>query len=111
MRTLKFVVTDQIITKDANCDFSGLVPGTEGYVQAKFSFSPEWRGCVKVASFYSPLGREYEPQILKDGETCEIPAEALKKKMFKVKVTGRQYAPVKTLITNKVAVMQDGGNE
>lgn len=110
MRTLRFIVNDQIITQDPYCDFSGLVPGTEGYIQAHFSFSQEWRGCVKVASFYSALGKEYEPQILKDGETCMIPAEALAKQVFKIKVTGQDMFPTtKKLVTNKVTVTQNGG--
>ena len=39
MRTLKFIVEGQIIKQDPNCDFSNLVPGTEGYLRAEFSFS------------------------------------------------------------------------
>ena len=49
MRTLKFAVNAQRITSDPNCDFSGIVPGTAGYLKAHFSFSPEWSGMVKVA--------------------------------------------------------------
>lgn len=108
MRTLKFIVEDQIIKQDPNCDFSGLIPGTEGYLQAEFSFSKEWRGCAKVASFYSNLGKEYEPQLLVDGRTCMIPAEALKGRIFKIKVTGRTRTNYK-IVTNKVSVNQNGG--
>ena len=107
MRTLRFIVNDQIIEQDPSCDFSGLVPGTEGYLQAHFSFSPEWIGCTKVAAFYSSFGKEYPPQILKDGRTCMIPAEALEKQSFKIQVIGKRK-DVK-LLTNKVVVNQDGG--
>ena len=41
MRTLKFKVDGQIITKHPDCDFSNLVPGTEGYLRAEFIFSDE----------------------------------------------------------------------
>ena len=51
MRTLKFIVHDQIVEKDPKCDFDNLVPGTEGYLRAVFSFSPEWDDCVRVAAF------------------------------------------------------------
>lgn len=110
MRTLRFIVNDQIIEQDPKCDFSGLIPGTEGYLQAEFVFSPEWNGCVKVAAFYSSFGKEYPPQVLKDGKTCTIPAEALKKQVFKIQVLGeRKGVNYKKLITNKVAVSQNGG--
>lgn len=38
MRTLKFIVDEQIIRQDPNCDFSNLVPGSKGYLQAYFHF-------------------------------------------------------------------------
>jgi hypothetical protein len=109
MRTLRFLVEGQIIRKDPNCDFSDLVPGSEGYLQAEFSFSPEWKDCVKVASFYSVLGKEYEPQMLKDGRTCLIPEGALKREVFKVQVIGRSKFSNTKLVTNKVEVRQNGG--
>lgn len=108
MRTLKFIVDKQIIKQDPNCDFSNLVPGSEGYLQAHFSFSPEWNGCAKIASFYSTMGREFEPRILKDGQTCIIPAEALERTKFKVGVVGKNNLGMK-LTTNKIEVNQDGG--
>ena len=107
MRTLKFIVDKQLITKDPNCDFEGLVPGTEQYLQAEFSFSPEWNDCAKVASFYSVMGKEYTPQILKDGKTCIIPAEALKKRKFSIRIFGKG---AHSIVTNKVTVDQNGGN-
>ena len=107
MRTLRFIVEGQIIKQDPNCDFTNLIPGTEGYLQAEFSFSPEWRNCVKVAAFWSPVGKEYPPQVLEDGRTCIIPIEALERKVFKVGVIGKNQTL--KLTTNKVAVIQNGG--
>lgn len=107
-RTLKFIVKGQIIEPDPNCDFSGLVPGTAGYLRAEFSFSEDWKNCVKVAAFHSSLGREYPPQLLKDGYSCIIPAEALTKQRFKIRLAG-QRGDFK-IVTNKVTVCQDGGN-
>jgi hypothetical protein len=109
MRTLKFIVEKQIIRPDPNCDFSGLMPGTEGYVKAKFAFSPEWRECVKVAAFWSVMGKEYPPQLLQDGCSCMIPAEALKGRKFKVQVIGK-HGDLK-MTTNKMTVSQNGGKE
>ena len=108
MRTLKFVVNDQIITQDPNCDFDNLVPGSEGYLQAEFSFSPEWNDCTKVAAFYSVLGKEYPPQILTEENTCMIPSEALKKSFFKISIVGRSSKV--RLTTNRITVCQNGGN-
>lgn len=106
MRPLKFIVDGQIMKQDPTCDFDNLVPGSEGYLLADFNFSPEWNGCVKAAAFYSSFGKEYPPQILKDGRTCVIPAEALKKRIFKIRVFGKKDGL--TLATNKVIVKQNG---
>lgn len=106
MRTLRFIVEGQIIKKDPDCDFTNIVPGTRGYLQAEFSFSPEWDKTVKVASFFDDY-REFPPQLLEDGRVCMIPAEALVKKSFKIRVIGRD-GDLK-ILTNFVEVCQDGG--
>lgn len=110
MRTLKFIVNDQIIERDPSCDFSGLVPGTKGYLQAEFSFSPEWKDCVKLATFYSKMGKEYTPQVLKDGKTCMIPAEVLVKRIFKIQLIGGTKDGLK-LTTNIIEINQNGGKK
>lgn len=107
MRTLRFIVDDQILKLDPSCDFDGVVPGTEKYLQAEFSFSPEWNGCVKVAAFYSVLGKEYKAMVLRDGKSCMIPPEALKKRIFKVRIVGKNGD--EKITTNKVTVCQNGG--
>ncbi len=89
MRVLKFIVEDQVIRQDPNCDFDNLFPGTEGYLKTEFSFSPSWKNCVKVAGFWRN-GRECKPQILEDGKTCMIPAEALKSNQFSIRVFGKR---------------------
>ena len=109
MRTLKFIVDKQIIKQDPNCDFSNLIPGTKGYLQAEFSFSPEWKDCVKVAAFYSPMGKEYPPQVLHHGRTCMIPEEALVGSAFKISVLGKKEGF--KITTNKVTVSQKGSVE
>jgi hypothetical protein len=106
MRTLKFNVNGMVVKQDPNCDFSNLVPGTEEYLVAEFSFSPEWNGYAKVAGFYSIMGTEYTPQPLTDNR-CIIPAEALEKRAFKIVIVGGNGK--KRLRTNKITVKQDGG--
>ena len=109
MRTLRFIVQNQIITKDPSCDFSGLVPGSDGSIQVKFTLSPEWRDAAVVVSFWSNMGVEYSPRILNEDHTCIIPTEALKRRVFKIKLIGKT-PDGKRLSTNKVAVSQNGGN-
>lgn len=107
MRVLKFIVEGQSIKQDPSCDFTGLVPGTKGYIQAEFLFPKEWSGYAKVAAFYSALGKEYSPKKLIDGKYCLIPTEALERRVFKVRVIGKKGDS--TMITNKFAVKQNGG--
>lgn len=108
MRTLKFIVEDQIVRPDPNCDFSDLVPGTKGYLKAEFSFSKAWEGYTKVAGFFSMMGREYKPQVLRDGKSCTIPAEACARSQFRIQVLGKKDVDV--LKTNKLVVLQNGGS-
>lgn len=107
MRTLRFIVEDQILKRDPACDFDNLVPGTDGYLRAEFQFSPEWNGSTKVAAFYSVMGREYPPQVLRDGRSCMIPAEACAKQTFYARVIGKKDGY--KILTNKVAISQMGG--
>lgn len=103
MRTLNFTIDAQNIRQDPSCDFSGIVRGTKGYLQAEFSFSAEWNGCRKAAVF-TKLGKEYPVPII--GNWCEIPEEALTRNTFAVSVVGERdnYR----ITTNKTEVRQDG---
>lgn len=74
MRVLEFIAEGQKLRRDPNCDFTGIVAGSRGYLQARFRFSKEWSGCKKVAVFLC-RGTEY-PVGLKDNQ-CIIPWEAL----------------------------------
>lgn len=108
MRTLKFIVDGQLIAKDPICDFSNLIPGSNGYLKAEFSFSSEWNNCKKVVAFYSPLGMEYPPQVLSDTDNfCVIPEKALEKRSFMIQVIGRRgdYK----IKSNKIMISQNGG--
>lgn len=107
MRVLRFIVNGQTVEQDPSCDFSGLVPGTKGYLLAEFKFSSEWSGYTKVAAFYSRLGTEYDPQLLENGRSCIIPSEALIKSVFKVQVKGMKDDL--KLCTNRLIVEQRGG--
>lgn len=108
MRTLRFLVDNQTITPDPECDFEGLFPGAEEQLQAEFVFSPEWKNTIKVAAFWSIMDSELPPQVL-EGDRCIIPVEASIKPVFKIQVLGKRSRV--TLSTNKLKVYQKGGNQ
>ena len=107
MRKLKFIVDDQIIKPDPNCNFEGLVPGTEDYLCLVFSFSKEWAGYTKVVEFKSMLGKEYTPQTLTNNYMCVVPKEAAMRRNFKIRVLGKN-GDLK-LATNRITINQHGG--
>lgn len=86
MRELVFEVDGQRLKKQADCDFSGLVAGSEGYLKAKFIFSSEWDGCKKAASFW--VDDKEHAKLLDDADSCVIPIQASASEMFKVSVVG-----------------------
>lgn len=90
MRTLKFAVNAQKITPDPNCDFSGIVPGTAGYLKAHFTFSSEWAGMVKVAEFRSHLYDEPVVPVPIINNECMVPSEVTGGKAWYIKVIGKR---------------------
>lgn len=102
MRLLVFNVDSQRIQKDPNCDFSNIVAGTNNYLRAKFTFSDEWRDCVKAVSFWRG---EKEYAVLLNNDECDIPPEALVGATFRVSVTGQRNGCF--IPTNKILVRQE----
>ena len=110
MRILSFNVKKQIIERDPSCDFSGLVAGTDGYIDAVFSFSTDWDGCTKVVGFFSKGGEEeFEPCVLTKDNTCHIPKEALAYHEFEIKIYGKKEGCFIT--TRPIIIKQYGGIE
>lgn len=102
MRTLSFIIEGQKIKKDPDCDFSGLVGGTAGYLRAKFTFDKEWDDYKKVASFFDERGRE-KGMLIISGE-CEIPAQATAGTKFEVSVLGAKKD--RRIRTGRVTIRQ-----
>jgi hypothetical protein len=102
MRVLEFIVEGQKLIKNPSCDFENLVPGTEGYLRAHFSFSPDWNDCVLIARFFRGKD-EYARQIVNN--TCDIPPEVLKGRVFSISVLGQraQYR----ITTNRILIVQE----
>lgn len=107
MRVLKFIVENSTIKQDPSCSFDGLFPAPNQKIQAEFRFSPDWAGVVKVAAFYSMLGKEYPPQIIDEKNHCIIPQEALNLPTFKIQILGNHRGKIVT--TNPLTVYQKGG--
>lgn len=87
MRVLDFIAGGQSLKRDPLCDFSGIVAGSRGYLQARFRFTKDWAGCKKVAVF-ACKGVEY-PVGLKDN-MCTIPEEALAGSSVQVYIVGQR---------------------
>lgn len=102
MRTLKFNVDRQIITKDG--DFENLIAGTCGYLQARFQFSADWIGMKKIVTFTANGKDTYVPLF---EDCCQIPVEVLQYNKIAVSVEGRNKE--RKLVTNGVEFTQVGG--
>lgn len=102
MRLLNFNVNTQHIQKSPDCDFEHIVAGTHNYLRACFTFSPEWHGCIIVASFWR-CGKEHAV-LVEDGQ-CDIPAEALVGRSFSVSLVGQRgdYR----ITTNRIFIRQE----
>lgn len=87
MRVLSFNVDGQRISKNQDCDFTGLVAGTRNYLQAHFSFSPDWDGCNIIARFWRG-STEYAVPI--EDNICIIPSEVLARKSYGISVIGQR---------------------
>lgn len=104
MRTLTYKVVGQRLIPTG--DHTGLIAGSEGYLQASFEFDSNWNGCKKVASFYSD-GEEHAMLLNKDN-ACTIPPEAITKSTFEVRVEGRKTDY--RIQTNLIREKQSGGD-
>lgn len=103
MRTLEFKIKQQQLTKDPACDFSNIVAGSKNYLRAHFTFSDDWGGCLKAASFWR--GEEEYAVLLDEGDACMIPPEALVGMTFAVTVLGKNGKL--EIPTNRVTVRQE----
>lgn len=107
MRTLKFIVDGSTIKQDPACNFDGLFPAPNQEIAAEFIFSNEWTNVPKVAAFYSILGTEYAPQIIREKNRCMIPSEALNSPAFKLQILGSNRGNI--ISTNMLTIYQKGG--
>lgn len=103
MRILKFIAKGQVLYPDPNCDFSGIIRGSKGYLVAEFSFDDAWKGCKVAASFWH---LDEEHAVIVKNNRCEIPAEALTGFSVGVILTGAR--PGYSISTNRATFAQGG---
>lgn len=103
MRILEFTVDGQRLKKKSDCDFSGIIAGSVGYLKAKFHFSEDWDKCKKAASFW--LDDKEFAVLLDDDNSCDIDPRALTGEHFKVSVMG--VKPDFCINSGKVKVRQE----
>lgn len=101
MRFLDFIVSKQRIERDPVCDFTGIAPGSRGYLYARFRFSADWNGCKKAVVFSCRGKDECRPLI---NGMCEIPAEVLIGSTVGVAVVGERDGY--RITTNKISFQQ-----
>lgn len=104
MRNLYFHVEKQTISKNPGCDFSNIVAGTSGYLQAVFSFSTDWYRTLKVAEFRRFQSDDPIPVPIINNR-CMIPSDILQGREWSLNVVGKN-GDVR-ITTNKIKVSQE----
>ena len=103
MRTLRFCVSGQKLSRNPESDFTGLIRGSKGFLKCSFSLSKEWKGCRVAASFwYYEKEIDAAPVI---GGSCTIPDSVTDYREFEVSLVGirDRYR----ITTNRVKVEQE----
>ncbi|WP_270603976.1 hypothetical protein [Dorea amylophila] len=99
MRILQFTVSGQSLKKEG--DFSGIVAGTNGYLQTSYNFNNDWKDCKKAAIF-SRYEKDYPVPIING--RCEVPEEVTGCKCWRVRLIGEREGY--RITTNQVEVYQ-----
>lgn len=108
MRTLRFRVSGQELTRAPGCDFSNIIAGTSGYLQVAFEFDSDWDDTVRVAAFYPHLQDREVATLIRDG-ACIVPDEVAAYDQFKIGVVG-QRENGQRITTNLITIKQERGS-
>ena len=108
MRTLRFRVSGQELTRAPGRDSSDIIAGTSGYLQTAFEFGPDWDGTVRVAAFYPYLQSPEVGRLIRDG-VCIVPDEITPCDQFKIGVVG-QRENGQRITTNLITIKQERGS-
>ena len=104
VRTLEFVIDGQRLKKDPNCNFSGIVAGSKGYLTCHFTFSSEWKGLNKAVIFKDGDKKIYEPIKY---DACKVPDEITDSSRIHIQIAGKDDAMF--LQTNDAVIIQKKG--
>ena len=108
MRTLRFKVSGQELSRAPGCDFGNIIAGTSGYLQVAFEFDADWDGTVQVAAFYPYLQSQEIATLIRDG-ACIVPDEVAAYDTFKIGVVG-QRGNGQRITTNLITIKQEMGS-
>lgn len=108
MRTLRFRVSGQELTRAPGCDFSNIIAGTSGYLQTAFEFDRDWDDTVRVAAFY-PRSQDREVATLIQDGACIVPDEVAAYDTFRVGIVG-QRENGQRITTNLITIKQERGS-
>lgn len=101
MKTLKFIVKNQKISKDGTCDFK-VIKGTENFIQCRFSFDSSWDGFEKVVLFMSKGITDYVKLV---DNKAALPYSMSNKPYYYVRVIGSNGKA--KILTNRIMVKQE----
>lgn len=101
MRTLKFNIKGQKLSKDPSSNFYGIIKGSKGYLSTSFSFDSEWNGLRKVI-YVEELQTYYPLQ----NDIWAIPDELSEYNTITIRVYG-VGSKQKELLTNSVTIYQE----
>lgn len=103
MRELKFNVKGQTLEKDPNCDFDGLIMGSNNYICLVFNFSDEWKEARRAIEFTAGnMNKFYEID-----SAVILPEEITVKPYFKI--TLHAVSGDTQFKTNSVLIRQERG--
>lgn len=103
MRTLRFCVSGQKLSRNPESDFSGIIRGSKGFLQCSFNLSKEWSGCKIAASFWH-YDKEIDAAPVING-TCMIPDSVTDYREFEVSLVGVREGY--RITTNRARIEQE----
>ena len=95
---LDFKVEEQTLTW---VNLKKVVADSVKYLTCKFTFSEDWNGITKSATFFPVEGEPFTQTLVDDW--CEVPHEVIKAPLFKVSVFGGELITTNIIIINVVA--------
>lgn len=95
---LDFKVEEQTLTL---VSLKKVVADSVKYLTCKFTFSEDWNGVTKSATFFPVKGEPFTQPLVDDW--CEVPHEVIKAPLFKVSVFGGELITTNIVIINVVA--------